>query len=90
MTKTERLYPRPLRSRTGSTADLQRTPSSVNHKVGQSIGVRASHREAGAIGEGADELSRTADLISLRVINRTLQRFARVCESPMSKGFPFP
>jgi hypothetical protein len=34
----------------------------------------------------ADERTRTADLISLRVICRALQRFAHTCESRISKG----
>ena len=51
----------------GSTADLQRIPSSVDREVGEPVGERAGHREAGAIGEEADERTRTADLISLRV-----------------------
>ena len=37
----------------------------------------------------ADERTRTADLPSLRVINRALQGFARACKTPISKGFSF-
>ena len=36
---------------------------------------------------GADERTRTADLISLRVIIQALQRFARGCNSRISKPF---
>jgi hypothetical protein len=38
----------------------------------------------------ADERTRTADLISLRMINQALQGFAGVCKYPISKRFPFP
>jgi hypothetical protein len=47
----------------GSTADLQRIPSSVDREVGEPVGERAGYREAGAIGQGADERTRTADLL---------------------------
>jgi hypothetical protein len=38
----------------------------------------------------ADERTRTADLISLRVIIQVLQRLAGGCKSPMSKGVSLP
>src|SRR5215207_10792222 len=37
----------------------------------------------------ADERTRTADLISIPVINEVLQGFARVCKSRISKGVSF-
>src|SRR5215203_4528903 len=37
----------------------------------------------------ADERTRTADLISLRVIHHALQRFAGGCKTRISKGFSF-
>jgi hypothetical protein len=38
---------------------------------------------------GADERTRTADLISLRVIIQALQRFARACKTRISKPVSF-
>ncbi len=38
----------------------------------------------------ADERTRSADLPSLRMINRVLQGFAWACKSPVSKGFTLP
>ena len=37
----------------------------------------------------ADERTRTADLLQLRVISHVLQRFAQACKCPISKGFSF-
>jgi hypothetical protein len=37
----------------------------------------------------ADERTRTADLISLRVISQALQGLARTCKSPILSGFLF-
>src|SRR5215211_3110531 len=54
MRKTVRLYQRlyAFSKRTGSTATPQRIPSSEEREVGEPVGGRASHREAGAIGQG--------------------------------------
>jgi hypothetical protein len=38
----------------------------------------------------ADERTRTADLVSLRVITQALQRFAQGCISPIFRGVSFP
>ena len=53
MRKTVRLYQRlyAFSKRTGSTATLQRIPSSEEREVGEPVGGRAGHREAGAIGQ---------------------------------------
>src|SRR5215211_5025381 len=40
--------------------------------------------------ERADERTRTADLISLRVIHQALLGVAWGCKSPISNGFSFP
>jgi hypothetical protein len=42
-----------------------------------------------AIRRRADERTRTADLVSLRVIGQALQGFARGCKSRISKGYSF-
>ena len=53
MRKTVRLYQRlyAFSKRTGSTATVQRIPSSKEREVGEPVGGRSSHREAGAIGQ---------------------------------------
>jgi hypothetical protein len=88
MRKTVRLYQRlyAFSKRTGSTANLQRIPSSEEREVGEPVGGRASHREAGAIGQeptsGLEPLT-----CSLRVISQALQALAEVCKSRISKRF---
>jgi hypothetical protein len=53
MRKTVRLYQQlyAFSKRTGSTATLQRIPSSEEREVGEPVGGRASHRDARAIGQ---------------------------------------
>jgi hypothetical protein len=74
MRKTVRLYQRlyALSKRTDSTTTLQRIPSSEEREEGEPVGGRASHREAGAIGqEPTSELEPLT--CSLRVITQALQ-----------------
>ena len=88
MRKTVRLYQRlyAFSKRTGSTATVQRIPSSKEREVGEPVGGRSSHREAGAIGQeptsGLEPLS-----CSLRVIHQVLQGLARGCKSRIPKRF---
>ena len=46
-----------------------------------------SEREETATRRRADERTRTADLISLRVISQALQGFAGCCKSPIFRAF---
>jgi hypothetical protein len=91
MRKTVRLYQRlyAFSKRTGSTANLQRIPSSEEREVGEPVGGRASHREAGAIGQeptsGLEPLT-----CSLRVCGRWLLDVAEVCKFLIGKGFLVP
>jgi hypothetical protein len=88
MWKTVRLYQRlyAFSKRTGSTATLQRIPLSEVREVGEPVGGRASHREAGAIGQeptsGLEPLS-----CSVRMIIQALQRFTGACKSPYLRGY---
>src|ERR671917_2441835 len=86
MWKTVRLYQRlyAFSNRTGSTPTLQRIPSAEEREVGEPGGGRASHREAGAIGQEPTSVLEPL-FCSLRVIFHSLQGFARACHSRISK-----
>src|SRR5215213_4830492 len=91
MRKTVRLYQRlyALSKRTDSTTTLQRIPSSEEREVGEPVGERASHRDAGAVGQ--ELTSRLEPLsCSLRVCGQASLSIAGACNSRIDKGFFVP
>jgi hypothetical protein len=67
----------------------QYVPGRVSTLGGKSPGEEGYRGGSARPSVRADERTRTADLVSLRVINHVLQGFAEPCKFPLSKGIPF-